>query len=196
MVHSLEITSDRRLRMAAKILGAYSSAPEQIQLKLIHLFADIDSGRKKSADLVQEIMLGESRLQLVDDRLVRIVKVACVEIPCPLDDGRWLWEICQEYNYPAKIVERNICGVSEKIQGEEDPLDAAIRGLKEELGLSISEDQININGYELSDNSNSAYNGITSKTLLWKFTANISKSDFRDEYREIQKSKATVFRWK
>lgn len=194
MTRAVQIDSDRRLRMAAQVIGAFSSSPEQIQLKLMQLFPDIDSGRKTSGDLMSEIILGESRLQLIDDAVVRVVRVASVDIPCPLGDDRYLHELRQEY--PTKNVERNLSGVSEKIQGDEDPLDAGLRGIKEELGIVIGEEDIRDLGYELVDNLKSAYNGIVSKTLLYRFEATIKESDFRQEYREVQESKITVFGWR
>lgn len=191
--------SNSNLEKAASVIGCDATAGSiQAALKLQCPGIDGVAIHKNSADLIQEILLGECRLErlIVNDEsfLIRVVQVVSVRIRNPFDSSQELFELRQEYAN-GRIVERGFSGVSEKIQGAENPHNAAVRAVKEELGISAIEIDL-LTECDRAFNAKSAYQGIDSYTDLWEFEATISEQDFREEYLEVQASKTTVFGWR
>lgn len=176
---------------AAKLLNC---EPSEIESTLNQLFVGITLGRKTTTDLVKELSLGECKLEKIEGTIFRIVKVVNVEVRNPFDESQILCEVRQEYF--DKVVERNNEWISEKILGNEAPQVAAIRSIKEELGIILNQSQVEFIDCSLLDNDKSAYEGIKSKSMVYRFRAKIEKEDYRPEYQEIQDKKTTVFQWK
>lgn len=192
-MRSIEILSQKYITQASEILEC-DRDPEAITAKLTKLFPDINSGRKSAADITAEICLGECSLVKEKDGIYRVVKTVLVEIPSPLNDGTWLWE--DRIEKKDSVIQREFKGIAEKFQGDEKPIEAAMRGVKEEIQLSTSEQQYTYLGQFFEDNPKSAYKGISSKVDLYKFRCYIYADDYRDEYREISDGQVTVFCWR
>lgn len=86
--------------------------------------------------------------------------------------------------------------VSEKMKFGEDPLISAIRGVKEELGITLKDGQL-IKHRDLHyDGSSHSYPGLKSKYKGHVFNCTITKSQYRPEgYVERQEDKSTYFIW-
>lgn len=85
--------------------------------------------------------------------------------------------------------------ISEKMKPDEDPTDAIIRGVREELDiegdLSVTE-----TGVEEQLLSSPSYPGLQSQYILHKFSITLVDSQFRsDGYVEEQEDKSTYFVW-
>jgi hypothetical protein len=192
------IMAQSRLREAAELLhnlGFETSdqSPASVETDLLLLFRDLDSGRKKAADFVSELILGESWLEMFDDQLCRIVSAVSVEVAHPTDPNLHLVELRQEWN-DGSIVERGLVGISEKILGGETAIAAAARGMREEL--KVSPLSLNFVGTKTELNGKSAYKGIASYTELHRFEAKIAPKDLKREYWEIGEKKTVVFGWR
>jgi hypothetical protein len=195
MVRSVGTRS--RLGEAAELLHnlgfeTADQSPASVETALLFLFCDLDSGRKKAADFVSELILGESRLEMFDDQLCRIVSVVSVEVAHPTDPNLHLVELRQDWD--GRSVIRGLIGISEKILGDETAIAAAARGMREELKISpLSLDFVET---ETKLNEKSAYQGIVSFTESHRFEAKIALRDLKKEYWEIGQNKTTVFGWK
>lgn len=193
-VRAMQILADIRLKNVSKFLCCNASS-EAIQIRLLELFPDLDTGRKTSADLLSELMLGECQLINDGSRVYRLVHTAIAYVPSPIQPNEYLYELRQEWGN-GRIVERNIEGVAGKVQGDENPLNAICREVHEELGIVVQEEQFEYLGDKLKENPGSAYNGIVSQAKLYKFQFNMCYQQWAEEYREVKPSKTTVFGWK
>lgn len=86
--------------------------------------------------------------------------------------------------------------VSEKMKFGEDPMGAAIRGIKEELDISVNESQL-IKQRDLGyDSSSNSYPGLKTKYKGHQFTCHLNDTQFKfNGYVEHQKDKSTYFKW-
>ena len=85
--------------------------------------------------------------------------------------------------------------VSEKMKPDEDPKDAMIRGVKEELGIEgeISLTEMGVDEWLLASTS---YPGLQSQRIRHKFEATLNAQQFKsDGYVEEQDDKNTYFVW-
>jgi hypothetical protein len=183
----------KRLKLAAKVLNTSYSLHSEIEFELNEMFPTLKEGRKTAKDLAQEIMDGESTLIWKYEKVHRLVRVAFVEV---LYEGAILVEAYQE-NALGERWKRGIKGISEKIKSLELPLDAAIRGIKEELGLDIYPHRMNYSGTDDAPSliTRSAYQGINSLVEKHNFWVSLKREEYKPEYLEIQKDKTTVFQW-
>jgi hypothetical protein len=193
MSRLIDAQAKRRLQSAAMVLSCEADCNSLMET-LRRRYPELETGRKKTADLVAEIMLGESRLEHDHEQqtIVRVVSVSSVSIVHPSEPSKYLVELRQEWG--DRIVERGLEGISEKVLGGESPVEAAIRGVKEELGISLA--FIKHGRESLEANQKSAYKGIQSFSCVQSFSATIAQSDYQNEYREIQEAKTTVFGWR
>lgn len=86
--------------------------------------------------------------------------------------------------------------VSEKMKPNEDPEEAMVRGIREELGVE-GEIDLTATGTEEQLRSSPSYPGLQSQYIRHGFEATLSDQQFRPEgYVEIQEDKSTYFVWK
>ena len=97
--------------------------------------------KKDLAQLYKEVKSGDCKVEFTDDGPIRVINVVQMEI-YPTDAQEWLLKERKHFppeHTPANPLpptkERNML-LSEKIQGNENPTDAALRGITEELGHS------------------------------------------------------------
>lgn len=85
--------------------------------------------------------------------------------------------------------------VSEKMKPGEDPTDAMVRGIREELGIH-GEIAITYQGQMEKTITSPSYPGLTSRYLNHKFTVHLQDAQFNpDGYVEKQSDKTTYFVW-
>lgn len=191
VVRAMQIIAKRNWEAAAEMLQV-EATPEEIAQKLLLLFPDIKSGKKTHLDFITEIALGESSLAWsVPLGYYRVVNLAKIKV---LNGDRHLVETSQILE-SGEPFPRNLEGVAEKIQYPETPLEAAIRGLQEELGV-VSLTLISEGEPYLERNPVSKYKGIESYAMVHNFQATLKPDDIRDEYVEDRDGVKTVFRWK
>jgi len=86
--------------------------------------------------------------------------------------------------------------MSEKMEIGEDPLDSLIRGIGEELGVVVREDQLIPDGSINRESESVSFPGLTTRYLGHKYSCTFNESQYNPEgYVEHQKDKSTYFIW-
>ena len=108
----------------------------------------------------------------------------------------YLKEDRQEFNDGRTRKREMPSSVSEKMKFGENPQLAAIRGIKEELGIYVKPEQL-IKQRDLNYRGGSlSYPGLTSKYKGHQFTCYLTEQQFNPEgYIEKQEDKSTFFTW-
>lgn len=149
---------------------------------------------KTITHLLKEIIRGETKLIVENNNLIR--EVSALSIIVTYKDLR-LIEDHQEFNDGRKRKRKMEASVAEKLdKDDKDLINAVKRGLKEELEIDISENQIS----KLEDTSkfreSMSYPGIMSRVVLFRFHVELNEDQFKSEgYTEIQDDKKTIFKW-
>jgi hypothetical protein len=79
----------------------------------------------------------------------------------------------------------------------ENPTFAAIRGIKEELGVDINSNQLSKYSDLHYDGGSVSYPGLDTKYKGHKFICNLTETQFEPNgYIEVQEDKKTFFTWK
>ena len=86
--------------------------------------------------------------------------------------------------------------VSEKMKFGEDPLKSAVRGIKEELGIDITPNQLSKRRDLFYDGGSLSYPGLQTKYKGHQYICELEHHQFdQDGYVEVQKDKKTFFVW-
>jgi hypothetical protein len=86
--------------------------------------------------------------------------------------------------------------MSEKMKIGEDPLNSLIRGIEEELGVDVREDQLISDGIIKREDVSGSFPGLTTRYLGHKYSCTFDESQYNPEgYVEHQKDKSTYFIW-
>ncbi|MCL5733095.1 MAG: hypothetical protein M1334_00310 [Patescibacteria group bacterium] len=153
---------------------------------------------KTLAHLQKEIESGETFLVARErGKLLRKVLVGAADIFYISPDGKKyrLKEDRQVFKDGRERKRDLGQAVSEKIKPDEDPKDAMIRGVREELGVEgyISLIETGVDEQQLSSYS---YPGLQSQYIRHKFEATLNDRQFKsDGYIEEQQDKSTYFIW-
>jgi hypothetical protein len=155
------------------------ATPEAIAHKLTELFPRINKGRKKAADIVAELALGECSVQEYQGQIIRVVNLVSIFV---VDGDRYLIEAYQELasgeKFPRTQDGLPIKGVSEKMQFPETPEEGAYRGLEEELGVFPRTLEFLSESFE--KNQSSKYEGIESYAKKYQFRATLNPEDIKE----------------
>jgi hypothetical protein len=189
-------TIEDRLSEAAKVLRVENYSRPGIENALNQMFPSLKDGRKGAIDLMNEIADGECILVRAPGsyyRVDRLVRIATIEV---LFDGAMLVEAYQENPETGERWKRQgVRGLAEKVKGDERPRDAALRGMKEELGIDVLPDRMNYSGQVAVPVRHSAYADILSIAENYQFWCVLDGHQYKPEYREIGQSKVSVFLW-
>ena len=148
--------------------------------------------------LLSEIQSGECKIIEDGKTLLREIEFVMCEIF--YYEGETLLKLIEEkqvFNDGRTRIRDKESSVSEKMIIGEDPIESLIRGIEEELGISIEESQIQPEkGIEKIEVSQS-FPGLMTKYNGHNFTCFLNKSQYNPKgYIEIQKDKRTYFIWK
>jgi hypothetical protein len=152
----------------------------------------------KSIDrLYEELDAGESRLVQLGSTIGRLVSVVNVEVTAHINGMQYnLKEDRQEFA-DGNVRRRDLPGVSEKIQGNEDPEAAARRGIAEELGVTFAGALTSALSEVVQRPSSHSYPNLSGIYLTHLFKAEFSEAEWNpDGYKEVQPDKTTYFVWK
>lgn len=97
-----------------------------------------EKGHKTVEQLAQELNNGESTLELIDDNLMRLVKVSSIDVKFKLGDQYFQLIEDKQILFSGAIKTRNLNAITEKVKINEEFLAGAYRGLAEEIGLNIN----------------------------------------------------------
>ncbi len=175
---------------------------EKLEKDLKNAGVDTSSWGKGEAKTLSHLYkeLKDGGSQLVTDKdgeLLRIVTYVGVDVFYKSPEGKSyrLKEDKQVFN-DGRVRSRNYGhAVSEKIKYDENPELAAVRGIKEELGL---EDDIEVSLVSRNEErlTSSSYPGLLSQYIGYKFTAYLNQEQFNPNgYQEVQEDKITYFVW-
>lgn len=156
------------------------------------------TGKAKTIeDLFDEVINKECFLIEDGESLHRTIEFVGIKVYYK-DEGSIykLVEDRQEFN-DGRVRKRKMpTSVAEKMTFGESPTVAAIRGIKEELGIIISASQLKDKSELVYSGSSMSYPGLIAKYKGHEFTCFITKSQFNpDGYIEVQKRKKTFFKW-
>lgn len=157
-------------------------------------------GKSKTLEnLLDEIEKKECYLEEKNGLLIRYIEFVGIKIYFRNNKGEtWrLFEDRQEFK-DGRIRRRNMPNsVSEKMIAGEDALLAGLRGIKEELGIEVNENQLIKRQDLFYDGGSLSYPGLETKYKGHKFICYLNESQFNEEgYVENQKDKSTFFVWK
>jgi hypothetical protein len=161
--------------------------------------AEWGTGQAKTlAHLVKEIDGGETILVTNEvGELLRKVTVGGADIYYVSSEGKKYRLKEEKQIFKDGRERRRDLGqaVSEKMKPSEDPKEAMIRGIQEELGISgeiILEDM----GTEEKTTTSPSYPGLKSQYINYKFRTTLNSDQFNpDGYIEEQTDKSTYFIW-
>jgi hypothetical protein len=153
---------------------------------------------KTVGHLYQEMKEGETVLTEENGGLVRRVQFVGARILYK-KNGEWLrlFEEKQIFKDGRERRRTNMpYSAAEKFKTGEDPKEVIVRGMEEELGLSISESQFSFyNRKEISEDSD--YPGIKSFHIGYEFLVVLDDTQYLEEgYIERQKDKDVYFVWR
>ena len=157
------------------------------------------TGVAKTIDhLLREINCGETTLDVANSKLVRRVRVMQIEVYSETDDGHsiriWkLRETKQVFKDGRVRVRKLGFSVAEKMLPNEEPKDAVLRALKEELGVTeiISLRPITTEIPEVKESS--SYPGLY--THFERYNTSVLIKHNNDGFIEEQPDKTTYFEW-
>jgi hypothetical protein len=160
------------------------------------------SGEAKTInDLVSEIISGESQLtENENGEIIRFLRAVAAIITFTDSKGKkyQLVEDRQEF-VDGRIRKRErylITSISEKMMPDEEPKMTLVRGIKEELGISVG---LNINDEPVAEEKEYvSYNfpGFKSKSKVYTFNVSLDAISYNpDGYIERQPDKTTFFVW-
>lgn len=158
-------------------------------------------GPTKSIDeLLEEWKLRETEFVFEGDVLIRRVRRAQVRILFKDADGVWhvLVETLQRFSNGSTRKRRRKWSVVEKRIGDEASLAAAKRGVKDELGVEVSEKRFRRLGKVVEKaEPSSSYPGLVTRYVSTRYELVFSPEEFRKKYTEVQPGKKTTyFSWK
>ncbi|BAQ66742.1 hypothetical protein [Geminocystis sp. NIES-3709] len=99
-----------------------------------------DLGNKTIEELFTEIKEGESELKILDQKLVRLLKVSSIDVKFKLGDQ--YFQLIEDKQIFLSGIERKreLVTITEKLKQYETPLKGAYRGLEEEIGLKLDKE--------------------------------------------------------
>ncbi len=143
----------------------------------------------------------EEECSIVDEGgyLVRYIEFVGIKIYyVDKDEELWILKEDRQEFRDGRIRRRDMpSSVSEKMKFGENPMIAAVRGIKEELGVEIEESQLT-KRRDLDFNGGSiSYPGLRAKYKGHQFICYLNHNQFNPNgYIELQKDKSTFFTWK
>ncbi|BAQ61603.1 hypothetical protein GM3708_2009 [Geminocystis sp. NIES-3708] len=94
-------------------------------------------GNKTLEELFTEIEKGESTLEIINEKLVRLLKVSSIDVKFQLGNKYFQLIEDQQIFLSSVVRKRELSTITEKLTKNEIPLMGAYRGLEEEIGLKI-----------------------------------------------------------
>ncbi len=183
-----------------------NSQHEKIEaLKRLLLESGVDisnwgQGTAKPVEKLQkEIDEGECVLMKNEKgELIRKVSLACVYVYYKNSDGKtFVLKEDRQVFKNGSIGKRTLQNsVTEKMKAGETPLEAAKRGLMEELGITEDFNLKYLEQIEDESEITSSYRGLKSERIKEMFEVTLNDNQYSpDGYQEIQEDKTTYFKW-
>jgi hypothetical protein len=147
--------------------------------------------------LYNEILEKESVLSYIDGKLTRSIEFVSAQIFYDSPGG--VLKLVEEKQIfkDGRVRSRYLeSSVSEKMKAGEGPRNSIIRGIEEELKISIAMDQIESNGNIDETEESNSYPGLLTRYNGYKYKIELRSHQYRPEgYIEHQRDKSTYFKW-
>jgi len=147
--------------------------------------------------LYNEILEKESVLSYIDGKLIRSIEFVSAQIFYDSPGG--VLKLVEEKQIfkDGRVRSRYLeSSVSEKMKADEGPRNSIIRGIEEELKISIAMDQIEANGNIDETEESNSYPGLLTRYNGYKYKIELRSHQYRPEgYIEHQRDKSTYFKW-
>ena len=191
----------RYIKIWEEFISKNIKSEKELSDKLTEFEVPIDTwgqGQAKTVKhLFDELQHEECHIEDRGGFLVRYLEFVGVRIFYKKgEEILYLKEDRQEFNDGRTRKREMPSSVSEKMKFGENPQLAAIRGIKEELGIYVKPEQL-IKQRDLNYRGGSlSYPGLTSKYKGHQFTCYLTEQQFNPEgYIEKQEDKSTFFTW-
>ena len=161
-------------------------------------FESWGTGKSKTLNhLLDELENDECGLTETDGSLTRSIEFVGIKIFYNSKDERWVLKEDRQEFKDGRIRRRNMpSSVSEKMKFGEDPLNAAIRGIKDELGIDIKSTQLSKRRDLFYNGGSLSYPGLQTKYKGHQYICELEPHQFdTNGYIEVQKDKKTFFVW-
>ena len=147
--------------------------------------------------LYREVLDKESTFSYIDNKLARSIEFVSAQIF--YDSPKGVLKLVEEKQVfkDGRVRSRHLeSSVSEKMKAGEDPGDSIIRGIEEELKISISNDQLKKEGVIKETDESNSYPGLTTHYKGYKYKIELRTHQYKpDGYIEHQRDKSTYFKW-
>ena len=151
---------------------------------------------KTPQHLWSELKEGECILFEKDGELHREVEFVGARIICKKNGKNYrLWEDKAIFKDGRVRVRPIPHSMAEKFKAGEDPKEALIRGMEEELGIKIDKKQFTFFNSDIIED-NSDYPGIKSSHRGYYYVVLLKDEQIKNEYIERQKDKDIYFVWR
>jgi|688.fasta_scaffold02072_35 hypothetical protein len=163
-----------------------------------------DVGEAKTlTHLLDEILEGEAKVELVDGEIHRNIEVVSITIFSPTNPTMLLRETGQVFTDGRKRVRNlpNNCSIAEKIKflNNETPEVAVIRACQEELRQiqePVNAGQLQYISTHTRQALSTSYPGVLTNKTVYIFHCNFTQGQYNPEgYTEIQDDKTNYFKW-
>jgi hypothetical protein len=152
-----------------------------------------DLGTKTIDDLYKELTTGESILEIRGNQLVRITRIASIEVKVKLGEKTFTLVEDKQIFLTGSVRKRGLRNISEKITQDETPESAAYRGLKEETGLNTNK-PLSFLGERETQNQSSSYPGLYSIYQIFNYQITLDQEDLKSmNFFEYRNNKITFF---
>ena len=153
---------------------------------------------KSIRSLFNEIKEEDCILKEEGDYLIRLIEFVGIRIYYRDGDNTWLLKEDRQVFNDGRIRRREMpSSVSEKMRFGEDPVNAAVRGILEELGVDINKKQL-IKRRDLHyDGGSMSYPGLKTRYKGHQYSCYFTSDQFDiNGYVEKQEEKSTYFTWR
>jgi len=149
-----------------------------------------ERGNKTIEQLLIEIQEGESELKIVDNNLIRLLKVSSIDVKIKLENRYFL--LIEDKQIFSNGVERKraLNTITEKLKKNENPLQGAYRGLEEEIGLKL-EEKLTFKGEKIEEKISPNYPSLLTRYEFYNYSIILNEKYLKyihfSEYQEEEK---------
>lgn len=147
-------------------------------------------GNKTIEELFTEIKEGESTLEIINQKLVRLLKVSSIDVKFKLGNQYFQLVEDQQIFLSGVVRKRELSTITEKLQKDELPLVGAYRGLEEEIGLKIDSGLV-FEGQTTWEKFAPSYPNLLTIYQLFNYSIILGEKDLKNirfsEFQETEK---------
>ncbi len=153
---------------------------------------DHHQGTKTVEDLHREILAGETTLEIIDDKLVRVLKLTSIQVQVKLGEKLFTLVEDKQIFFTGAVRERGLRNLAEKMRHNETPEETAYRALKEEIGLTTDKKLI-FQGETQEIKTSPSYPQLDSIYKVYNFSLMLDSEDLgKIKFSEYQKNKGKI----